>query len=78
MQTYQQPSFEPLVPMMLNDNRVTRSFREALFEAADRHGLTVSEFALRAAAEKLKRSGRDFSGIFRNGDLSELNGGMGL
>jgi len=31
---------DPLVPVTLNDNRVTRSFREALFEAADRDGLT--------------------------------------
>jgi hypothetical protein len=71
MQTRQKPDFEPLVPMMLNDNRVTRSFREALFEAADRHGLTVSEFALRAAAEKLQASGRQFTGVFRVNDIPE-------
>ena len=61
---------DPLVPVTLNDNRVTRSFREALFEAADRDGLTASEFALRAAAEKIKATGRQFSGVFRPGDVS--------
>ncbi len=65
-------------PVMLQGATVTETFRDALFDASNRAGITPNEFVLQAAAEKLKRSGRAFTGLFRSGDLSELNGGMGL
>lgn len=60
---------DPIVNLTLNGGRVTATFREALFDATAREGLSVNEFCLQAAAEKLKASGRKFSGIFYPGDL---------
>lgn len=60
---------DPIVNLMLNGGRVTATFREALFDATAREGLTVNEFCLKAAAEKLRASGRQFSGIFAPGDI---------
>jgi hypothetical protein len=57
------------VNLMLRDNRVTAGFRAALFDATQREGLSVNEFVLRAAAEKLRASGRDFPGVFGPGDV---------
>ncbi|MBO0906531.1 hypothetical protein [Jiella sonneratiae] len=58
------------VPLFLNGARVTSGFRSALFDAANRAGVTVNEFVISAAAEKLARSGSSFPGVFRAGDLS--------
>lgn len=66
----QMPKAEPIVSLMLNGGRVTATFRQALFDATAREGLSVNEFCLKAAAEKLKASGRDFSGVFHPGDLA--------
>jgi hypothetical protein len=63
---------------MLSGGRVTSGFRAALFAAASRAGVSVNEFVLTAAAEKLRASGNEFSGIFRANDLNQLNGGMGI
>ena len=41
------------VNVMLTGGRVTSSFRQALFLAAGRSGMTVNEFALRAAGVDL-------------------------
>lgn len=60
---------DPIVNVMLNGGRVTATFREALFDATAREGLSVNEFVLQAAAEKLMASGREFSGVFHPGDL---------
>jgi len=60
-----------MVNLMLNGGRVTATFREALFDATAREGLSVNEFCLRAAAEKLRASGREFSGLFNPGDLNK-------
>ncbi|MBB4505979.1 hypothetical protein [Rhizobium leguminosarum] len=61
--------------LMLQGARVTSSFRESLFDAANRAGITPNEFVLQAAAEKLAASGRQFSGLFNPGDMQEqLNG----
>lgn len=68
---------EPRVPVMLRGANVMESFRESLFDAANRAGMTPNEFVIEAAAEKLMRSGRRFSGVFRKGDIAELNGGRG-
>lgn len=58
------------VPIMLNGGRVTATFREALFDVTAREGISVNEFCLRAAAEKLRASGRQFSGVFHPGDIT--------
>lgn len=47
-------------------------FRENLFDAANRSGMTPNEFVLQAAAEKLKATGRSFSGVFAPGDLQVM------
>ncbi|MEY9780349.1 hypothetical protein [Sinorhizobium fredii] len=65
-----QRSKEPIVNVMLNGGRVTSGFRAALFASACRAGLSVNEFVLTAAAEKLLASGSEFSGLFEPGDLN--------
>lgn len=62
---------DPTVQLMLSGGRVKASYREALFDAANRAGMSVNEFVLTAAAEKLKASGRRFSGIFHAGDTAK-------
>lgn len=62
-------------PVMLRGAKVMTSYRDALFDAANRAGMTPNEFVLQAAAEKLKAQGRNFSGLFRANDLEDLNGG---
>ncbi|MBY3388508.1 hypothetical protein [Rhizobium laguerreae] len=57
--------------IMLRGAMVMTSFRESLFDAANRAGITPNEFCLQAAAEKLHSSGRHFSGVFYPGDFSE-------
>lgn len=64
---------DPIVNLMLNGGRVTSGFRAALFAAASRAGVSVNEFVLTAAAEKLRASGSQFSGVFEPGDLLDLN-----
>ena len=64
---------DPIVNVMLNGGRVTSGFRAALFAAASRAGVSVNEFVLTAAAEKLRASGSQFSGLFEPGDLLDLN-----
>ena len=64
---------DPIVNLMLNGSRVTSGFRAALFAAASREGVSVSEFVLTAAAEKLRARGSHFSGVFEPGDLPDLN-----
>lgn len=67
-----QPKAE-IVNLMLRDNRVTAGFRTALFDATQREGLSVNEFVLRAAAEKLRASGQEFPGVFSSGDFGNAN-----
>jgi hypothetical protein len=71
--TKQRRHKDPIVSVMLTGGRVTSGFRAALFAAASRAGISVNEFVLTAAAEKLRASGRHFSGVFEPGDLSDLN-----
>lgn len=71
--TSQRQRREPIVSVMLNGGRVTSGFRAALFAAASRAGVSVNEFVLTAAAEKLRASGSQFSGVFEPGDLPDLN-----
>lgn len=63
---------DPIVPIMLNGGRVTSTFRAALFDVTAREGVSVNEFCLLAAAEKLKAAGRSFSGVFCPGDTKGL------
>ncbi|TQX88445.1 MULTISPECIES: hypothetical protein [unclassified Rhizobium] len=64
------PARERRVPVALRGANVTETFRDNLFDAANRAGMTANEYVLQAAAEKLKASGRQFSGLFRPGDIS--------
>lgn len=59
-------------PVLLRGANVTEDFRDALFDASNRAGITPNEFALQAAAEKLLRSGRQIDGLFEVGDLREM------
>ena len=61
---------ERRVPVALRGATVMEGFRENLFDAANRSGMTPNEFVLQAAAEKLKATGRNFSGLFSPGDMS--------
>ena len=61
-------------PVMLRGASVMTSYRDALFDASNRAGMTPNEFVLQAAAEKLKAAGRDISGVFYPGDLNEHGG----
>ena len=69
---------EKSVPVSLRGGKVMESFRDNLFDACSRTGVSPNEFCLLAAAEKLKRSGRTVSGVFWKGDMAELNGGLAL
>lgn len=71
--TGRQPSPEAIVPVMLNGGRVTASFRAALFAAAAREGVSVNEFVLRSAAEKLRQKGAELAGVFEPGDIGIAN-----
>lgn len=62
-----------IVNVMLNGGRVTSSFRASLFAAAAREGMSVNEFVLTAAAEKLRSAGAPFDGVFAAGDLISKN-----
>lgn len=59
-----------IVPLFLNGARVTAGFRAALFDAANRAGITPNEFVISAAAEKLQGSGASFPGVFRADERS--------
>ena len=55
--------------LFLKGTGVTSDFRDELFDAANRAGVTPNEFCITAAAEKLAACGRRFPGVFRRGDL---------
>lgn len=57
------------VNLFLNGGRVTSGFRSSLFDAANRAGMSVNEFVITAAAEKLMQRGASFPGVFRKGDF---------
>jgi hypothetical protein len=57
---------------MLRGATVLEGFRENLFDAANRAGMTPNEFCLQAAAEKLAATGRRFSGLFDPGDVRSI------
>lgn len=71
--TRQRKQKDPIVALMLTGGRVTSGFRAALFAASSRAGISVNEFVLTAAAEKLRASGQCFSGLFETGDLPDTN-----
>jgi hypothetical protein len=55
--------------LLLRGARVTPDFRDALYDAANRAGMSVNEFVISAAAEKLVSRGAAFRGVFRPGDF---------
>jgi hypothetical protein len=52
------------VQILLRGAQVTPAFRSAVFDVANRAGMTVNEFVLCAAGEKLRQLGRDFPSVF--------------
>ena len=61
---------EPIVPMMLNGGRVLKQFRTEVWSAADRAGVSVNEFCLRAVGKALVEAGADIPGVFTPGDIN--------
>lgn len=57
------------VPILLRGGRVTEPFRDAVFRAANRAGMSVNEFVLTCAARQLRQAGASFPGVFEAGDL---------
>lgn len=62
--------------LLLNGSQVTAGFREALFDAAGKSDLTLNEFVIARAAERLAADGYEFPGVFEAGDLADLIGGV--
>lgn len=60
-----------IVAVALNGGRVTSEFRTALFDAANRAGMSVNEFVLTTTAKNLKADGAQFRGVFRRGDITD-------
>lgn len=58
----------PSAQLFLKGARVGADFRDALFDAANRAGMSPNEFVIMAAAEKLAARGISFPGVFRAGD----------
>ncbi len=56
-------------PLLLTGGRVDPDFRAALFDASNREGVSVNEFCLLAAAEKMLRRGVQVRGVWSKGDL---------
>jgi hypothetical protein len=61
------------VRLLLTSPRVTSAFRDALLAAASAADQTPGEFALQAAADKLRAVGVRFPGVFRPDDLGHHN-----
>ncbi|EAQ35752.1 hypothetical protein NB311A_05028 [Nitrobacter sp. Nb-311A] len=61
-----------IVNLSLAGARVTAPCRDAIFAAADRVGVGVSEFCIRAAAEKLIEDGAEIPGVFEPGDVGGI------
>jgi hypothetical protein len=59
------------VALMLTGGRVLAGFRASLFAAANRAGMSVNEFVLRAAGDQLLAGGADFPGVFEPGDAGQ-------
>ena len=57
------------VSILLRGGRVTEGFRDAVFRAANRAGISVNEFVLTSAAHQLRRAGVNFPGVFEPGDI---------
>lgn len=61
-----------IVRISLTSTRVTAPCRDAIFAAADRDGVGVTEFCIRAAGEKLIAAGAELPGIFALGDIGDV------
>jgi hypothetical protein len=59
---------DSLVVVALNGGRVTKAFRDALFAAADRAGVSVNELVLTAAGDRLREQGHEFPSVFGSPD----------
>lgn len=61
------------VQVLLTSPRVCSAFRDALLAAASAADQTPGEYALQAAADKLRAAGHSFPGVFRAGDFDHQN-----
>lgn len=61
------------VQILLTSPRVTSAFRDALLAAASAADMTPGEYALQAAADKLRADDFEFPGVFHPGDLDHHN-----
>jgi hypothetical protein len=67
---YHRPKAPPArVKIAMDAAPVLASFRDEIHVAAHRAGMTIAEFALWSAAERLQRAGRSFAGLFEPGDM---------
>lgn len=57
-------------PIMLRGARICADLRDLIFDQANRAGMSVNEFVLTAAAERLAQRGLKFEGVFEHGDLA--------
>ncbi|MGV8830433.1 MAG: hypothetical protein ACOH2N_00535 [Devosia sp.] len=58
--------------IMLRGARISADLREVIFDQANRAGMSVNEFVLTAAAERLAQRGLRFAGVFEPGDLDQV------
>lgn len=58
-----------IVPILLRGGRVTAPFRDAVFRAANRAGMSVNEWVLFAVGRQLRASGATVPGVFEPGDI---------
>ncbi len=58
--------------LLLRGAKVLPDFRDAVFDQANRRGVSVNELILTAAAEHLAERGAKFAGVFEPGDLDHM------
>ena len=69
---YHRPKAAPArVKIPMDAAPVLASFRDEIHVAAHRAGMSIGEFALWSAAQRLQRAGHDFAGLFEPGDLPQ-------
>lgn len=57
------------VPFAGTDTRILSDFSDALRQEANALGMSAVEYSLLAASEKMRRAGRQLSGLFEIDDL---------
>lgn len=62
----------PTANLLLRGAKVLPEFRDAVFDQANRRGVSVNELILTAAAERLAERGAKFAGLFEPGDVDQV------